>query len=522
MLDFLVRRIEAAVADVLAHRRREEHCLLRHDANLAAQRRDGDIADVKAVDGNAARRDLVEARDQVGDRRLAGAARPDKGDHLAGFHFEADVGECRHALLVLERDVVEDDVPLDLRQFLGVRLVRDRLLEVDDGEDAVDGGHRALQVAVDAREALDRVCEVDSVRQEGDECTGRHLAVDDLVAAEPDDDRDRDGREELDGRRQEARELNVLHRRLEVELILAAEALDLVVLAHERLDDADGRDALLQERGDVGHALLDDRAVALDLAPEDLHGLADERDDDECQDGELPVEHDHHDERADEDGSLRDHLDELVDESRLDGRHIVRDVAHDLACLMAVEVGHRHALELAEHDLAHIDDDLLADERDEVRLPVEEDAAQEEDDDDADADDVEHHHVLLGQHLIDHVLDDPGQVEVGRRRHDDAEDSQYELLDIWPHVLEQPLVILHVILLNVVCRVLPRVSSPPRGPQRPEGRDACRPRSALRMSSPWRSRRGRGARARGRCGAAPPRPAGAPAGSSRRAGCSAA
>ena len=94
--------------------------------------------------------------------------------------------------------MVEDDVALDLRQFLGIRLVRNRLLEVDDGEDAVDGRHRALQIAVDAREALDRVGQVDGVRQEGDKCAGRQLLVDDLVAAEPDDDRDRDGREELD------------------------------------------------------------------------------------------------------------------------------------------------------------------------------------------------------------------------------------------------------------------------------------------------------------------------------------
>ena len=43
-----------------------------------------DLADVLAVDGDPAAGHVVEARDQVGDGRLAAAGRADDADRLAG------------------------------------------------------------------------------------------------------------------------------------------------------------------------------------------------------------------------------------------------------------------------------------------------------------------------------------------------------------------------------------------------------------------------------------------------------
>ena len=300
-----------------------------------------------------------------------------------------------------------------------------------------------MEVAVDAREALDGICEVDSIGEECDERARRDVPVHDLVAAEPDDEGDGDCREEFHRRRKHARLLDVLHHRVEIALIAVHETVDLVVLAHEGFHHARCGEALLQESRDLGKALLDDVARLLDLAPEDLHRLPDHRNDDEGQERELPVEIEHEGKRTDEDAPLRHHVDEVVHECRLDRAHVVRDIAHNLARLVAVIVRERHALELAEHDLADVDDDLLPDVGDEVGLPKIKNPAQEKDDDDADADGVQKSHVLVGKHVVDHVLDDPRDVEVRRRGEDDAHDRESEFLHVRAHIGKQSCVILH-------------------------------------------------------------------------------
>ena len=51
---------------------------------------------------------IVEAEQDPADGRLAGAARPDDGDGLAGRHREADVLEDRPARVVAEVDILEE------------------------------------------------------------------------------------------------------------------------------------------------------------------------------------------------------------------------------------------------------------------------------------------------------------------------------------------------------------------------------------------------------------------------------
>ena len=310
--------------------------------------------------------------------------------------------------------MIKAHMPLHRRERLRAGPVCDALLEINDRQYAVHCSHRLLQVSVDARKPLDRICEIDCVGQERDERTRRNLTVDNLVAAEPDDECDGNRCEELHRRREHARLLDVLHYRLEVALIAAYEAVDLIVLAHEGLHHTRRGEALLQERRDLGEALLNDVAGLLDLASEDLHRLPDHRDNDKRQERELPVEVEHEDKRTDEDAPLRHEVDQIVHERRLDRRYVVRDKAHDLARLVPVIVRERHPLEFAEHDLAHVDDDLLPDVGDEIGLPKIKNPAQEKDDDNADADGVEKRHILICEDIVDHVLDDPRDVQIRR------------------------------------------------------------------------------------------------------------
>ena len=86
LLDLGVARIPAAVADVVADGVVEQHGILRHHADGGAQRSLRHIADVLAVDQDAAAADVVEAKQQPRDRRLAGAGRADNGDGVPPRH----------------------------------------------------------------------------------------------------------------------------------------------------------------------------------------------------------------------------------------------------------------------------------------------------------------------------------------------------------------------------------------------------------------------------------------------------
>ena len=80
----LVRRnFRMPVGDVVAHRVVEQNGVLGDDGDLRAQRGDGEVAHVMAVDQQPAAADIEEARQQMHQRSLARSAGADNGDYLA-------------------------------------------------------------------------------------------------------------------------------------------------------------------------------------------------------------------------------------------------------------------------------------------------------------------------------------------------------------------------------------------------------------------------------------------------------
>jgi hypothetical protein len=75
--------VGAAVEDVVAHRAVQQRGVLRHHADVRAQAVLRDLGDVLAVDQQPARLDVVEAQQQVDERRLARARAADQADLLA-------------------------------------------------------------------------------------------------------------------------------------------------------------------------------------------------------------------------------------------------------------------------------------------------------------------------------------------------------------------------------------------------------------------------------------------------------
>src|SRR5207237_7211376 len=71
-LDLLVARVGLREAEVLANALVEEIRLLRDDADEVAQRREAQVADVDAVDRDAAARNVVQPGSEIAEGRLAG------------------------------------------------------------------------------------------------------------------------------------------------------------------------------------------------------------------------------------------------------------------------------------------------------------------------------------------------------------------------------------------------------------------------------------------------------------------
>ena len=105
-LELGAARARPAVRDVVLDRRVEQHGVLGHDADRAAERRLRHQLGVLAVDEHAPRVRLVEPEEQPADRRLAGAARPDDRRRRPRRHHEREPAQpLRRRARVRELDV---------------------------------------------------------------------------------------------------------------------------------------------------------------------------------------------------------------------------------------------------------------------------------------------------------------------------------------------------------------------------------------------------------------------------------
>ena len=183
--DLVVARVGAAVADVLHRVGREDHAVLRDDADAPAQRGEVDAVDALAVDADGARLDVVEAEDELQHRALAGAARADEGDRLAGRDREIEVRQRRvlGARRIAERDVLE----LHRRAGRAGRERRrrrrrdDRRLQLEQLDQPLGRAGGAKQVAVHLGEHRDAAHQDDHVDDGLAEMAGADVAANDRL-----------------------------------------------------------------------------------------------------------------------------------------------------------------------------------------------------------------------------------------------------------------------------------------------------------------------------------------------------
>ena len=111
LADLLVGGVWVAPAQVLGDGAAKQHVFLQDHGYLVAQRVQVVVAHVHAADAHGALRDIVQAGDQVYERRLGRAGATDNADGLAALNMQVDIVERLAAgmLGILKAHVIEVD-----------------------------------------------------------------------------------------------------------------------------------------------------------------------------------------------------------------------------------------------------------------------------------------------------------------------------------------------------------------------------------------------------------------------------
>ena len=305
-------------------------------------------AHIIPVDGDRTAVHVVEAHEQIDERRLAAARRADDGDALAGADIEVHILEQRCLRHVAERHMLQRDAARHVRERFGIRRVGDLLRLVHQRKDTSSAGDSVLQLGDNAGNFIERLGVLVGIAEENRQaadrngtCHGRHGTRKANTGIDHAGDKARDRvRQRGEERRTE--------RCLTQCLVQRAEARLGARLIAERLHDLLPVDHLVEE----GRLL----AARLRLLAEHIisargdefcrkEGQRRQHDDDER---DLPVQIEHDAECAEDREHTRKQLCEAHEQAVGKLVDIGDHAADDVAGGMAVEVGKRQLLQVGE------------------------------------------------------------------------------------------------------------------------------------------------------------------------------
>ena len=201
------------VRDVVVHGAAEEHGVLQHEADLAAEPLDREVAQIDAVDQDLAAGGVVKARDHADDRGLAAAGRADDPHELARLDSGVNVLQHRRLGVVGEGHVLELDPALQRPRVARVGALRDDGVGVQDRLHALDAHRRLRDRAAHLGEVLHRLEELREVGEEDDQRPDRHHVGEHERGAAPEHDAGADRGDDRHHRRQHRLDLPRLERR---------------------------------------------------------------------------------------------------------------------------------------------------------------------------------------------------------------------------------------------------------------------------------------------------------------------
>ena len=364
--DLLIGGVLVAVAEVFHDGAVEQPAILQDHSVAPPQRVAAHVADIDAVEQDAALVDLIEAHEQIDQRRFAAARGTDDRDVTAARNAEREVPDQRLFGHIGEADVPDFHIAADVFGISDFVVVGAFVLGFEYGKDALGSGKSRLQLCQHARDLIEGLGVLVGVGEEAGETADAETSRNDRQRA---DDRDGGVDERVDeacaGVRESARELrleaNVVKLLVELFKVLAG-----AFLIGERLDDPLVADVLLDIGGDVSlQELLFGEAL--------VSQLADERREEERQRGEhehddrdAPVDREHENQRADDGDDAGEQLQTNLRQTVADRVDVVDDAADQVAVRVGVDIGKRYGVELAEHVASQVAHDAEADDVDEI------------------------------------------------------------------------------------------------------------------------------------------------------------
>ena len=306
----------------------EEEDVLAHQADRAAEVFQGQVANVVSVQPYRALAGVVEAQQQLDERRLARPGRADERHAGSGRDAHVDVGEHRGPVCIREPDALVLHLARDLGSGQAGRAALDAQRRVEQVEDAPRRGHGTLVLVEDVAQTGQRPQQAlgheheHAVQADVEAAIGGHAGAEHQGRSEPEHDAHADQRHERGA--QSNRGLVGAT----VGLAVAFEVPRLDVLGHERLDRCDAPELVGQARGHVGRSGTDRLVARGELALE-------------------PQRSQHHDRRrCDRQGGDRRHR---HDEQHTDGQHrgrqlddLVGTIVEEALELVDVVAQHRH------------------------------------------------------------------------------------------------------------------------------------------------------------------------------------
>ena len=208
---------------------------------------------------------------------------------------------------------------------------------------------------------------------------------------------------------------HVLERQGEKPIVEGVEALLLVALAPERLDDLGPAERLVQQHGELAHALLGALVDLVEPPPDRPHDERDEGERDERGQGERPLTRDHDDEEGHDRPQLAHGHDEDAGGEPREPGHVGQDPGHEVRRVDVGEERERHGLDVRVELAAQARHDPLAGGGHQVRLEVAREALDDVHREERERDQLQHDRVAPDEDIVHHRLDEPRREALHRR-----------------------------------------------------------------------------------------------------------
>ena len=195
-------RAPPAVRDVLVDRPVEDEGLLQQQRDVVSRRPQRQPAQILAVQQDPAEVGVIEAEQQLRQRRLAGTARADQRQHLAGLDRKRDARDrVPLGLRIAEGDVVELEPALSAPELDRARRLDHRRLLVEHLDDPLRGRRGGVDPVDQPAHPADRAVELRQEGHEDEQAAERQVPLRELPGPEPDHEQGPAQLDQVDQRR---------------------------------------------------------------------------------------------------------------------------------------------------------------------------------------------------------------------------------------------------------------------------------------------------------------------------------